>query len=697
MDRQTLGHIKLTTNDFRSINKIISNHWRYHSSKDPNTSISRALNEEVGKILSRPENHGQRVTHETLFQTPAEERIRPPLFEAVIQGCMKSLLYFVTRFGDVIDFASATEPHTFSSSPFLRRYLHQSNPLLHSSSILSAACHIRYSDRCLEVVEILVSRGALVNSCDCYNHTPLMEAAGVGKVEVLKYLVERGAIIDACDKGGCTALFYGAASRNNSVDIIKYLASNGANICHHSIFGYTALHYAALEGNVETVKELLALGASPEFVQASSQKWNYVPPPPLLAASRMHRKVADVFLEHPECTPELRIDTLLLLGSSISRTSADAVEQLWREALTLREKCSSSTQSLSPIESYGGRTEMCTTADLDPVMLSRAEMQYQSWIINNRCLGTVEPNVVIGACVHAVEMFKSNQYSEAEILLKHVLKKLLSLVLCLPPDMRAYELNHSTISMLDHTLICVKTTVPEMVKIANGEAPNMMIFIDFCQKYLELMVDASQSHSCMESFNMSIMVSCTLEIFTHWYDQQVLRKANNPKDGTVIVPDEEYKTCLQQFVSTCFRHSQYVALVHDAMSCSGKLSADVVRTMLECGGDCYIDSLDKHGKRPLHVAVQSGKLELVSLLLEFGAHLDAVNREGSTAAEVVGHKITDSIQQIFSDFLPLPLTCLASRAIVGAKISYKTLDLPLHIINYIKLHDRYAHRLISQL
>ena len=81
---------------------------------------------------------------------------------------------------------------------------------------------------------------------------------------------------------------------------------------------------------------------------------------------------------------------------------------------------------------------MRTTADLDPVMSSRAEMHYQSWIIKNRCLGTVEPNV-IGACVHAVEMFKSNQYSEAEILLKHVLNKLLSLVLCLPPDMRAYE------------------------------------------------------------------------------------------------------------------------------------------------------------------------------------------------------------------------------------------------------------------
>ena len=101
-----------------------------------------------------------------------------------------------------------------------------------------------------------------------HDHTPLMEAAGVGKVEVLKFLVERGAIVDACNKGGFTALFYGAASNSNSVDVIKYLVSKGANIGHHSKFGYTALHYAAHKGYVETVKELLALGASPEFVQA---------------------------------------------------------------------------------------------------------------------------------------------------------------------------------------------------------------------------------------------------------------------------------------------------------------------------------------------------------------------------------------------------------------------------------------------
>ena len=293
-----------------------------------------------------------------------------------------------------------------------------------------------------------------MNSRDCYNHTPLMEAAGFNEnLEVLKYLVERGSVVDACDKGGCTALFY-AASRKNSVSAIRFLVSKGA---HHSELGYTALHFAAFQGNVEAVKELLALGASPEFLKVDSLKCDYVPPPLLLAAARRQREVVDAFLEHPECMTELRIDALLLLGCG---KHVDQYE--WKEALTFREKCLAAMQFLPPSEAFGGRTEMRTVAYLNAVMTSEADMQYQSWIIRERCIGKLEPNEVI--------------------------------------------------------------------------------------------------------------------------------------DNS-------------------------------------------------CGGNSVVNAFDKHGRRPLHVAAQSGNPELVSLFLEFGAHVDAVNREGSSVAEVVGHNNTAIIQQ----------------------------------------------------
>ena len=48
---------------------------------------------------------------------------------------------------------------------------------------------------------------------------------------------------------------------------------------------------------------------------------------------------------------------------------------------------------------------------------------------------------------------------------------------------------------------------------------------------------------------------------------------------------------------------------------------EVVQSVLECGGNSLINAFDKHDRRPLHVAVQSGNHELVSLLLEFGAQM----------------------------------------------------------------------------
>ena len=645
MALQVQEHVKLTADDFRNINRIISNHWHFHKAEDPTTSLSQALNEEFMKILSRAENQGRRVTHETLFQPPGEG-IRPPLFEAVGQGCMKSLLYFLTRFGDVIDFASATTTErTLLSLSSLRCTLHDSGQSVHGSSIVSAACHIRHPERCIEIVEMLLSRGASVNSRNCYNSTPLMEAAGGENLEVLKYLVEQGSVVDACDKGGCTALFY-AASRKNSVSAIRFLVSKGASITHRSELGYTALHFAAFQGNVEAVKELLALGASPEFLKVDSLKCDYIPPPLLLAAAHSQMKVVDAFLEHPECTTELRIDALLLLGCG---KHVDPSESRWREALTLREKCLAAVQFLPPSEVLGGRTEMHTIADLNAVMTSKADMQYQSWIIRERCIGKLEPHEVIESCVHALELFRSSQYSEAEVVVKHVLKKLLSLVQRLPPETRVYELNHSVVSILNYSLMCINIIVPEMVEITNGKGPNMTLFVEYCLRCLEFIADAAKCESCKENHNLSHMVSSILEIFAHWYNQQVVGKANDEAF------DQEYGSLLHQFVSACLSQSQYVAILHDAVDCKVQYTAEVLRSVLECGGNSVVNAFDKHGRRPLHVAVQSGNPELVSLFLEFGAHVDAVNREGSSAAEVVGHINTAIIQQILSDLLPLPL------------------------------------------
>ena len=110
----------------------------------------------------------------------------------------------------------------------------------------------------------------------------------------------------------------------------------------------------------------------------------------------------------------------------------------------------------------------------------------------------------------------------------------------------------------------------------------MVLFVEYSLRCLELIIDAAKSQSCEENHSLSTMVSGILEIFAHWYNQQVVRKTNNATEATTEVPDQEYRSLLHQFVSACLSQSQYVAILHDAVYCKVKYIAEVVRSVLEC-------------------------------------------------------------------------------------------------------------------
>ena len=78
------------------------------------------------------------------------------------------------------------------------------------------------------------------------------------------------------------------------------------------------------------------------------------------------------------------------------------------------------------------------------------------------------------------------------------------------------------------------------------------------------------------------------------------------------------------------------------------------------------------------------KLEIVTLLLNNGAHLDAIDHRGRSCFTIC----TDQdIKNYFRNHLPLSLSCLASNAIVAHKIDYDKMPLPKHIKELVSLHD----------
>jgi ankyrin repeat protein len=109
------------------------------------------------------------------------------------------------------------------------------------------------------IVKVLLDAGAKVNQPDIHKLTPLMHAAHHGHVEVAQALLINGAQPDP-RPGKLSALILAAEGGHDMV--MKLLISRGANINQADSIGATALMGAARGGNTSTAKLLITLGAN---------------------------------------------------------------------------------------------------------------------------------------------------------------------------------------------------------------------------------------------------------------------------------------------------------------------------------------------------------------------------------------------------------------------------------------------------
>ncbi|XP_065565838.1 26S proteasome non-ATPase regulatory subunit 10-like [Artemia franciscana] len=121
------------------------------------------------------------------------------------------------------------------------------------------ALHFAASEGNLEICQLLVSKGATVDALDSDNWTALHFAASKGNLEICQLLVSKGTIIDTVDSDNWTALFYAVAM--NQLHVIEYLLEKGANPNAKDHKRITVLHEAAFKGNLEICELLVSKGA----------------------------------------------------------------------------------------------------------------------------------------------------------------------------------------------------------------------------------------------------------------------------------------------------------------------------------------------------------------------------------------------------------------------------------------------------
>ncbi|KAF3075556.1 Ankyrin repeat domain-containing protein 50 [Trichoderma lentiforme] len=125
---------------------------------------------------------------------------------------------------------------------------------LRRSLILPAA-----ENRHVATVQLLLDKGANVESMDMHGRIPLSYAAENGYTAIVQLLLDHGAGIDS--KGGFTQTPLSYAARNGHIAVVQLLLDKGADFLLNDIHGRTPLSNAAEGGHAAIVELLLDKGA----------------------------------------------------------------------------------------------------------------------------------------------------------------------------------------------------------------------------------------------------------------------------------------------------------------------------------------------------------------------------------------------------------------------------------------------------
>ncbi len=138
-------------------------------------------------------------------------------------------------------------------------YLLDMGAAIDASTDHGSALHVAADDEYVEVVRLLLDRGADPNLKNNWKKTPLHNTAQNKSQTVAKLLIDSGADISVQDHKGRTPLH-----RCKSLPVAKLLISKGADVNAVDNSGYTPLHWAATPREIvhhPTIVYLLANGA----------------------------------------------------------------------------------------------------------------------------------------------------------------------------------------------------------------------------------------------------------------------------------------------------------------------------------------------------------------------------------------------------------------------------------------------------
>ena len=645
----------------------------FNFSKDTYEDLCKPSNLDVARVKSMVDTLSDEDRHTfgpTTFCPPPSTKLPSPLVTAAGQGLVPVLKYLLETFP--LTDINAAGLHTPAASQSIgincAQGMKVATPL---TATCSNACRAHYAT----TVKYLVSKGAKVNQATETGQTPLLLlAANTGACsedaylceDTLKFLIENGADVNMADQYGNTLL---------SGEYSKLALESGADVYHRNAEGLTPLHVAARSGNTDTVKLLLDSGLSPLFsVGVDSTHPDYVPCPLYLAAISCKVTTVTLFFEQTSCPPECIANALLLLGVSEWESCRQAkLNEYWRKGLTVLDHKNVKLSYPPPRPEYDYQVEIKSIEELDAMWgtdeFMKKGLLIQCALILERCLGL---NNLLCAKYHLElgdKLIENKQFTRGEKILELSMRALINYYnhLCSRPE---YCYSDFILCLACSDIFLENITI--MIK--HNHLPNFPCYINYGIQSLEcvqLLSAKASSNGTQSYINYENLLRLLLKLFLCW-------KVSDAGVRSLL------PTLLKSFIDSYLYHPKGSTILHTAITMvehSARqyplvLTEEQVETfleaVLEAGGNKVIDTTGITGERPLHIVHDN--IRIATLLIEHGAHIDAVNSQGKAAVPT-------------GTFGVPSLYCTVANAIVKCSLPYQSIGLPSRVVEFVMLHD----------